>query len=411
VIVDLEAREEVQEIAPGVNYETWSFNGFVPGPIIRVQVGDTVEVRLRNNADSKVAHNIDLHSVNGPGGGAEATTVAPGETKSFTFKALAPGLFTYHCAAGIVADHIANGMYGGILVEKPRGRALYDREYYIGQSEYYVTEGDSPELDLDSLLSEDARYVVWNGSTEALLEEDALAAPVGETVRLYVANGGPNYTSSFHVIGEIFDRVYMWGSLADAPIRDISTVSVPPGGAVITDMKLDVPGDYKIVDHALGRLTKGIVGILTATGEQDFEIFRDLQEFPLDGEGDGDGEPSPTAEPTGASPQPTTTATEAPRVTEEIPVEMDDNVFLPGDLTVEAGSEVTFVLENIGVIPHNMRIADDAGSYDGGPISEPELINGGDSGELTWQVPDNAGTYAFRCDVHPVDMVGTITVQ
>ena len=153
--------------------------------MIRVQVGDTVEIRLQNASDSKVTHNIDLHSVNGPGGGAESTNVAPGETKAFSFKALAPGLFTYHCAQGIVADHISNGMYGGILVEEPRGKARYDREYYIGQHEYYLTDTNGPNgvpaLDVDKMLAEDATYVVWNGATDGLTGDNALTATTGET--------------------------------------------------------------------------------------------------------------------------------------------------------------------------------------------------------------------------------------
>jgi len=403
VIVDLEAREEVREIAPGVEYEVWSFNSFVPGPIIRVQVGDTVEVRLRNDANSKVAHNIDLHAVNGPGGGAEATSVAPGETKSFTFKALAPGLFTYHCAQGIVADHISNGMYGGILVERPGGKALYDREYYLGQHEYFLTEDNGPngipELDVDAMLAEQPTYVVWNGATDAVTGEDALHAETGETVRLYVANGGPNYTSSFHVIGEIFDRAYQWGSLANAPVRDIQTISVPPGGAVITDLTINVPGNYKIVDHALGRLTKGAVAILTATGKDDFEIFRDLQANPRG----ADEEPEPSGEDGGDD------GAGGTGMVEEFDVQMDDNVFVPNDITVQAGSSVRFRLDNAGVVPHNVHVADADGSYDNDAASD--LVNGGREGEFQWEAPGEPGTYVFRCDVHPVEMTGTITVQ
>ena len=411
VVVDLVAKEEIREISPGVEYEVWSFNDYVPGPMIRVQVGDTVEIRLQNASDSKVTHNIDLHSVNGPGGGAESTNVAPGETKAFSFKALAPGLFTYHCAQGIVADHISNGMYGGILVEEPRGKARYDREYYIGQHEYYLTDTNGPNgvpaLDVDKMLAEDATYVVWNGATDGLTGDNALTATTGETVRLYVTNGGPNFTSSYHVIGEIFDRAYAWGSLANLPLKWIQTISVPPGGAAITDMKIDVPGDYKIVDHALGRLTKGAVGIITATGDNDFDVFRDLQEHPL---GSDVEEPTATAEPAATS-EPDDGGNGEPATTEDIAVEMDDNVFIPDTFTVKAGSVVNFQLDNIGNLPHNMRIADLAGSYDGDTVSDPELLSGGQTGVLTWEVPDATGTYKFRCDVHPVEMVGTITVE
>jgi nitrite reductase (NO-forming) len=408
VIVELQAQEAVQQIAPGQEYEVWAFNGTVPGPMVRVQVGDTVEVRLSNRSDSKVAHNIDFHAVNGPGGGADATNVLPGETRSFTFKAMAPGLFTYHCAQGIVADHISNGMFGGILVERPGSTKPYDREFYIGQSEFYLADSTGPagvpQLDFDKLLAEEPTHVVFNGQTEGLRGDRAIRAETGETVRVYLSVGGPNLTSSFHVIGEIFDRVYQWGSLSNPPLSDIQTVSVPPGGAVIADFKVDVPGDYRIVDHALSRVSKGLLGILTVTGEEDFDVFRDLGKYPLDGgEEPGAAEPAPTStEETGAG-------GEAPA--EQINVSMEDNRFVPDSFTVQAGSRITFNLANAGLLPHNMHIATADGSYDGGAVSDPELILGGGTGTLTWTAPTARGIYNFRCDVHPVEMVGTITVE
>ena len=405
VVIDLQAKEEVKQIAPGVDYNVWSFNGSVPGPMARVQVGDTVEIRLQNSSDNKNTHNIDLHAVNGPGGGAGATNVAPGETKAFTFKATSPGLFTYHCAQGIVADHIANGMYGAILVEQPGAPKLYNREYYLGQSEFYLTDqlGQSglPELDLDKLLAEQPTYVTWNGATDAVVGDNALQADVGDTVRLYVTNGGPNYTSSFHVIGEIMDRVYQWGSLANPPLKGIQTISIPPGDAVIADMKLDVPGDYKIVDHAIGRLTKGSLAILTATGADDFDTFRDLQKNPPADGGTVQVEPTPTAE-----------ATAPPAATEDVNVTLDDSFFDPAGITVKAGSQVTFHLSNVGTLPHNMHIPDSNGSFDGGTVSTPDLVTSGQTAELTWTAPSARGvTLTFRCDVHPVDMTGTITTE
>lgn len=419
VVVNLEAREEVKEIAPGVNYDVWSFNGSVPAPLIRVQVGDTVEVRLKNDATNKVTHNIDLHAVNGPGGGAEATNVAPGEERAFTFKPLAAGLFTYHCAQGIVADHIANGMYGAILVERPGSRKVADREYYMGQSEFYLTDENGPDgipqLDYDKLLAEQPTYVAFNGNTKALVADHALPAQVGDKIRMYVTNGGPNFTMAFHIIGEILDRVYAWGSLANDPLEDIQTISVPPGGATIADLTINVPGDYKIVDHAISRISKGALGIISATGENNFDVFRDLQANPIGGPtATPEGEPTATpsgSEPTATQPAAQPTATPSP-VVEETTVELDDILFVQDSLTAKAGTQLKIDLQNIGLLPHNMHIADASGSYNDGTVSEPQIINGGDQGTLTWNVPNEPGTtYNFRCDVHPAQMTGTITIE
>ena len=216
VIVHLEATEEEGELADGVTYKFWTFNSTVPGTFIRIRVGDEVELHLKNASNSVMPHNIDLHAVNGPGGGAEATNVAPGKTAIFNFKALNPGLYVYHCAAAPVPMHIANGMYGLILVEPAGGLPKVDREYYIMQSEFY-TKGKTDEkglqdFDQDKGVDENPTYVVFNGKKNALMGDKMLEAKVGETVRLYVGNAGPNLASSFHVIGEIFDRVYVEGA-------------------------------------------------------------------------------------------------------------------------------------------------------------------------------------------------------
>ncbi len=405
VIVSLEATEIEAEIAPGVTYTMWTFNNTVPGPFIRVHEGDTVEIRLRNSGSSTIAHNIDLHAVNGPGGGAEATNVAPGETKSFTFKALSAGLFTYHCAAGLVADHIANGMYGGILVEPRNGLPRVDREYYVGQSDMY-TDGDTNEqgsmqLDFAKLLAEQPTYVVFNGHTQALRGDGVLEAEVGETVRIYFVDGGPNLTSSFHVIGEVFDRAWAWGTLESRPVEGVQTISVPPGGSVIVEFKVDVPGDYILVDHALGRVAKGASGILRVTGEGDLDIFDG-------GEGGGGGHDMGVHTPAPGDPG------EQLADGETVTVEMTDNAFEPDAFTVPAGATVTFELPNLGAVPHNMRVsADLTGDYDSpeSVVSTPQIVSVGSTGSLTWTAPSEAGTYPFRCDIHPVDMVGTITVQ
>jgi nitrite reductase (NO-forming) len=401
VVVDLSVEEKQVEIAPGVEYRVWTFNGSVPGPMIRVRQGDQVQINLNNPASSRVLHNIDLHAVNGPGGGADATNVAPGETKGFFFQAKAPGLYVYHCAAGIVADHITNGMYGAILVEPETGMDRVDREYYVGQHEYYTTgalgTAGLQELDADKLVAEQPEYVVFNGHTKALQDGGALRAETGETVRIYVANGGPNLVSSFHVIGEIFDRAYNLGSLdRPNPVPNVQTVLVPAGGSAIVEFKVDVPGSYKLVDHSLSRVVKGALGILSVTGADDPKVFRTVGGLPL-----GDGH-------AGAA-TPTATA-EAP--SDAVTVEMHDNFFQPAAITVQRGETVTFFLPNLGRVPHNMRIATATGDFGAGSVvSDPEFIAAGQSGTLRWNVPGTPGTFRFRCDIHSVEMVGTITIE
>ena len=276
--VDLETVEVTGELADGATYRYWTFNRKVPGPFIRVKVGDTVEVNLKNHHDSIVMHNVDFHAVTGPGGGAKATEANPGESRGFTFKALNPGLYVYHCATPMVAQHIANGMYGMILVEPEGGLPKVDREFYVMQGEIYTEQAFGAqghlEESIDKLVSERPEYFVFNGTTEAL-KASPLKAKVGETVRVYFGVGGPNYTSSFHVIGEIFDQVYTLGSLTTAPLNDVQTITTPPGGAAVVDFKLEVPGKYVLVDHALSRVERGLAGILEVEGPDNPSVFQD----------------------------------------------------------------------------------------------------------------------------------------
>jgi nitrite reductase (NO-forming) len=275
--VKLDTVEVTGRLADGATYHYWTFNKKVPGPFVRSRVGDTVEVELTNLADSSERHSVDFHAVTGPSGGAVATDAAPGETKSFTFKALKPGLYVYHCAVPLAAQHIANGMYGLILVEPEQGLPPIDREFYIMQGEIYTREpfGTKGKLSesLEMLLDEQPEYYVFNGAANALTEDNALTAKVGETIRIYFGVGGPNKTSSFHVIGEVFDKAYQLASLTSGPLTDVQTVSVPPGGAAVVDLTLDVPGEYMLVDHALSRVTRGLVGKLLVEGQQRPEIF------------------------------------------------------------------------------------------------------------------------------------------
>jgi nitrite reductase (NO-forming) len=277
VRLDLFTVEQEGRLAEATTFGYWTFNGKVPGPFVRVRVGDTVDVHLKNSADSNMIHSVDFHAATGPGGGAAALQVDPGAEKSMTFKALVPGLYVYHCATPMVAEHIANGMYGLILVEPEAGLPPVDHEFYVMQGEVYTEaafgQHGSQEFSVEKLLNERPEYFVFNGSVGAISKLHPLHAKVGETVRLFFGVGGPNFTSSFHVIGEIFDKVYNLGGLVSPPQEGIQTVSVAPGGAVITEFKLHVPGNYTIVDHALARVERGLAGLLIVEGAQNPEIY------------------------------------------------------------------------------------------------------------------------------------------
>lgn len=279
VRVDLETVEVTGQLADGATYRYWTFNQKVPGPLVRVRVGDTVEVKLKNHDDSAMMHNVDFHAVTGPGGGAKATDAAPGEARSFEFVATNPGLYVYHCAVPMAAQHIANGMYGMILVEPEGGLPKVDREFYVMQGEIYTEQkvGAKGELteSYDKLMDEKPEYFVFNGAALALAKEKPLKAKVGETVRVYFGVGGPNFTSSFHVIGEIFDRVYPLGSLTSQTLKDVQTITVPPGGASVVEFKLQVPGKFMLVDHALSRVERGLAGVLDVTGPDNPDVFKD----------------------------------------------------------------------------------------------------------------------------------------
>jgi nitrite reductase (NO-forming) len=276
VIVELEVREVEMEISEGVKYTFWTFGGTVPGSFIRVRQGDTVEFHLKNHPDSKMPHNIDLHGVTGPGGGAASSFTAPGHESQFTFKALNAGLYVYHCATAPVGMHVANGMYGLILIEPPEGLTAVDHEYYVMQGDFYTTgkyrEKGLQPFDMQKAIDERPTYVLFNGAESSLVGDKALKAKVGQNVRLFVGNGGPNLVSSFHVIGEIFDKVWFEGGSKSQ--ENVQTTLVPAGGAVIAEFHTEVPGTYVIVDHSLFRaFNKGALGMLKIEGPENKAIY------------------------------------------------------------------------------------------------------------------------------------------
>jgi nitrite reductase (NO-forming) len=276
VIVELEVRELEKEISEGVKYTLWTFGGTVPGSFIRVRQGDMVEFHLKNHPDSKMPHNIDLHGVTGPGGGAASSFTAPGHGSQFTFKALNAGLYVYHCATAPVGMHVANGMYGLILIEPPEGLTVVDKEYYVMQGDFYTAgkyrEKGLQAFDMQKAIDERPTYVLFNGSESALTGDNALKAKVGEKVRLFVGNGGPNLVSSFHVIGEIFDKVWFEGGTKFQ--ENVQTTLIPAGGAAIAEFKTEVPGTYVLVDHSIFRaFNKGALGMMKVEGPENKAIY------------------------------------------------------------------------------------------------------------------------------------------
>ena len=278
VRISLTAQEVISEISPGIYFNYWTYNKQVPGPMLRIREGDTVELTLTNDPSSLHDHNIDLHAVTGPGGGASVTHVSPGETKTFRWKALNPGLYIYHCAMPNVSTHNSHGQYGMILVDPKEGFTEADKEFYVMQGELYTMgqlgkKGLVP-FDPDALLDGQPNYVTFNGRIETT---PRMQAKVGDKIRMYVGNGGVNLISSFHVIGEIFDTVYLNASVGGAMEHNTQATAVLPGGASIVEFTVDVPGKYLLVDHALARMNKGAWAVLEVTGDENPEIFKKIE--------------------------------------------------------------------------------------------------------------------------------------
>ena len=287
VVVELETVEKTMRLADGIDYTFWTFGGTVPGNFIRVREGDLVELHLKNHPHNALPHNIDLHAVTGPGGGAAVTMTMPGSESVFTFRALNPGLFVYHCAVSPVPMHISNGMYGLILVEPKEGLPKVDREFYVLQSEFYAKQGAAGQpytLDMDKGAAEQPSYVVFNGSVGAIAGDKALQAKVGESIRVFMGNAGPNLVSSFHIIGEVFDNVYGEGG-SMVTQKNVQTTLVPSGGAAIVEFRAEKPGNLVLVDHSIFRaFNKGALGMIKVTGNDNAEIYKQVKGLKLGGE-------------------------------------------------------------------------------------------------------------------------------
>lgn len=280
VEVELVAKIVTSEILPGVTHKFMTFNGQIPAPMIRVRVGDTLKIRVTNPADGDQTHSVDLHTVIGTGGGAAYTEVNPGESKTFTFKATYPGAFAYHCGVAAMDEHISRGMFGMIVVEPEGGLPKVDREFYLGQHELYTKQpfGAQGETTFDgrAMVREDPNYVMFNGAVAPFVAArfGTMKANVGETVRVFLVTGGPNKTSSFHPVGNVWSRAWPQGGLANDPLEWIQTWPSNPGSTFVGEMNLPVPGLATLVDHSLSRVTsKGLAAQIEAIGPENKEIL------------------------------------------------------------------------------------------------------------------------------------------
>lgn len=255
-------RDTIIQVSKGVMYRAWSFEGRVPGPTVRVTQGDSVDFTLVNNAG--MPHSMDFHAAQiAPS--KYYINVMPKDSIHYRFVAEVPGVFMYHCGTAPVAAHIANGMYGALIVDPRTSRPLA-REMVFVQSEFYMTPDSTSApktLAWDRVLSAAPDFVTFNGRA-AQYAEHPIAVKVNELLRLYVVNAGPNRISSFHVVGGIFERVFQDGSLT-TPLVGVQTVNVPVGGTSIFEIRLKEAGEYPFVTHAFADATKGAVGIFSAT--------------------------------------------------------------------------------------------------------------------------------------------------
>lgn len=423
-IVHWSIKESQAEVAPGVIYDDfWGFEGRVPGPMLRVREGDLVEVHLKNELTSLHSHNIDFHFVMGPGGGAAALNVAPGEEAVLEARAMTPGFYMFHCATPDIPTHISNGMYGFVLVEPAEGLSPVDRELYVVQSEIY-TKDDKPghkSFDIARAEKSDPQFIVFNGAVGSLLKDRAPQVLENQTTRMYVGNAGPNLISSFHVIGQIFDKVYREGDLITPPAQGLQTTLIPAGGSAVVEFTPRVPGTFLLVDHAIFRLHHGAAGSVVVSGTQQAEIFepmtdRNRMEMSADAHL-GHGGAAPAAAPASLSPSPSTStanssAPSAPAAAQpEGPVSVIR--MLPGSgilkkgpmqtfdhkvLTVKAGTTVIWKNADVNM-PHSVR-------GDHGEFISP-MLQPGDTYGVRF---DRKGEIHYTCQPHPW-MKGTIVVR
>ncbi|HUK28931.1 MAG TPA: copper-containing nitrite reductase [Candidatus Acidoferrales bacterium] len=409
VVITLITEEKLGQLADGVTYNFWTFNGTVPGPLIRLRVGQVVEMHIVNPPNSTMTHSIDSHGILGQGGGGAYSQTAPGNESVFQFTAMNPGLFLYHCATPDIPTHIANGMYGLMLVEPKGGLPKVNDEFYIVQGEFY-TMGPYGQQGFQSFSYQKAQaetpdYIVFNGRVGTLMGSGTMRVKVGDSVRVFFGNAGPNLDSSLHIIGGIMDRVYEDGALASSPLLGVQTVLVPAGSAAMVEFTAQTPGVLTLVDHSLFRIHQGAIATFTVTGPNNPAIIMSIK--------NGTG-PASMAAMTNETVEAQTLASATESSTNSTEVVIENYAYNPTDITVPVGTTVTWV--NQDSVGHtvtegdpnspksaNLRVFDSSGEALTGQVA---LIGPGQSWSFTFTAP---GTYEYYCIVHPY-MIGHITV-
>jgi nitrite reductase (NO-forming) len=409
VVVTLVTEEKLGQLADGVTYDYWTFNGTVPGPLIRLRLNQVVEMHIINPANSTMTHSIDSHGILGQGGGGAYSQTAPGNESIFQFTAMNPGLFLYHCATPDIPTHIANGMFGLMLVEPEAGLPKVDHEFYIVQSEFYTQgaygqQGYQP-FSYQKAQAETPDYVVYNGRVGALTGSGTMKVKVGDTVRIFFGNPGPNLVSSLHIIGGIMDRVYVDGSLESPPLLEVQTTLVPAGGAAMVEFTARTPGILTLLDHSIFRLHQGAVATFTVTGPNNPAIISSIK--------NGTG-PMPITQTVNTTAVTTESTSNTNSSASNYTVLIVNYAYSPAVLTIPVGATVTWV--NQDSVGHtvtegdpnspkqaNLRAFDSSGEAVTGKVA---LIGGGESWSYTFTTP---GTYEYYCIVHPY-MIGHITV-
>jgi len=405
VEIEFEVVEGISTINPatGVETETWGYrllsgpDGIVvgtPGPVIRARVGDVLRFTITNPAANHNPHNVDFHAVTGQGGGAEATTVAPGETKTIEARLLYPGFFMYHCAYGDIPAHISHGMFGGILVDPETPLPTVDREWYMVQSEYYTTATSAGVVEFDraAVTDEAPSFVVFNGAVGALTGDNALGMSVGERARIYFINAGLNLDSNFHPIGSHWDKVYQEAALLNSPLRGSQTTLVPAGGGTVVELIGQVPSTIVLVDHALSRaVDKGAIGQIVVSGDANLEIFEDVSGGGAGAEGGHDMTGTTEAATPGEEISILAGAwtTQDLGAADEFADSEDPADYSVNVLTVKVGTTVTWTNDD----PNQMHtITDSNGAFDSG------FLQTGDTWSYTFT---EAGEFEYYCQPHP----------
>ncbi len=392
VPVELNAEESTQTIAEGVEYRTWTFDGTAPGPVIRVQLGDTVRFTLTNSSTENLSHSIDFHAAQTPWD-VNYQPVAPGETHSFDWVARFPGIFMYHCGVPPVLHHISNGMYGAIIVEPPGLPPA--REYVLTSSEFYPADhpvGGVFEGDVDKMESGDPTYVVFDGMFNRYLDAP-LQTPPNELTRLWVLNAGPTLTTAFHVIGALFDHVYADGNPTSV-LNGLQTYNIAPGAGAMFELRIPDAGLYPFVTHSFAYTGRGAVGVI--------QVTPDAPPAPQTYPAMGDPFTAGTLE-FGATPAVVALHGGGGSTDQGGPITLDAAItgFVPSEIEASEG-EITLSITNLDAFDHDFTI-DELGV---------KLVLGlNETVNTTFTA--TPGTYTFYCSIpghREAGMEGTLTV-